>query len=284
MKKILITFTFLGLLWPNQSIGQSGDEVADLFKVKCGICHTIGGGKLIGPDLANVHQRHTEDWLLAFVRSSQTMIASGDSAAIAIFEENNKIPMPDPMISDTEIKSLLNYITENTPGGGTGTTEESVALSEPVSIIADATEEDLLNGKHLFEGRVRFANGGPSCISCHNQLSDVFFSENSYSTKDIAASFANLGEVGVKSILNSPPFPVMAKAFEGRKLTEAEVHDLLFFLKNAHKTPSTVPSGYLLYGILGAFGLLLLYAMFWYERKSKTVNHNIYKRQIKSTN
>ena len=26
------------------------------FSQKCAACHTVGGGKLIGPDLANVHK------------------------------------------------------------------------------------------------------------------------------------------------------------------------------------------------------------------------------------
>ena len=113
MKKVLFLFTLFSLVLAEQSFAQSESETADLFKLKCGICHTIGGGRLVGPDLANVHQRRSEDWLLEYVRSSQAMIKKGDPDAVAIYEEFNKIAMPDPMISDVEIKSLLSYITEN---------------------------------------------------------------------------------------------------------------------------------------------------------------------------
>ncbi len=278
MKKILSLVLFFSLIWTAQSFSQGGG--ADLFKLKCGICHTIGGGRLVGPDLANVKDRHSEDWLLTFIHSSQTMIKSGDADAVALFEENNKVIMPDPMISDAEIKSLLSYIAENSTGG-TG------AAAETVSVLTDAKPEDLSNGKNLFEGRVRFANGGPSCITCHNGLSHAFFSENSFSTKDLSNSFANLGEKGVKAILDNPPFPVMAKAFEGHSLKEHEVHDLLFFLQDAgakNVNKAQMSSGYLLYGILGACALLVLYAGLWYERKNRSVNDSIYKRQIKSAN
>ena len=118
-------------------------------------------------------------------------------------------------------------------------------------------------------------------------MSDAFFSENSYSTKDISTSFANLGEVGVKAILENPPFPVMTKAFEGHPLEEEEVHDLLVFLQKAgpkYTKKGEFSSGYMLYGVFGAVALLLLYAGLWMNRKSKSVNHDIYKRQIKSTN
>ena len=280
MKKSLLLFVAVfNMVFMSASFAQSGGQVEDMFKAKCGICHTIGGGRLVGPDLAKVRDRRSEEWLLSYIRSSQTKIKSGDPDAVALFEEYNQVIMPDPMISDVEIKSLLDYITENS-GGGVG------ATTETVSIIENATLEDLAHGKRLFEGNVRFANGGPSCISCHNDLSDVFFSENSYATKNIATSFANLGETGVKVILENPPFPVMAKAFEGHKLESEEVRALLVFLKNAGANTSSakMSAGYLVYGILGALALLVLYAALWNMRKSRSVNYNIYKRQTKSFN
>ncbi len=277
MKKAIFLFTLFCLLFAGSSFAQSAAETADLFKLKCGICHTIGGGKLIGPDLANIQDRRSEDWLINYIRSSQTMIKNGDPDAVALFEEYNKVIMPDPMISDIEIKTILSYIAENS-GAGVGT------AAEVVSVIKGATPEDLEHGKDLFEGRVRFANGGPSCISCHNGQSNAMLFENNYSSKDISTSFSTMGEAGVKAILQSPPFPVMAKAFENQKLTDTEVRNLLVFLSKARKSKSSVSSGYLLYGILGAFSLLVLYAGLWHGRKSKSVNHDIYKRQIKSFN
>ena len=143
MKKISSLIFMPCLLLLVQPVAQGQSEIADLFKVKCGICHTIGGGKLIGPDLAKVRDRHSEDWLLTYIRSSQSMINSGDPKAVALFEEYNKVIMPDPMISDTEITSLLDYITENS-GGGVGT------VAEAQSIIEDATPEDHENGEKPF--------------------------------------------------------------------------------------------------------------------------------------
>ncbi len=280
MKKILLLLSVFCLVLAGHSFAQSESETADLFKLKCGICHTVGGGKLIGPDLSNVHKRRSEEWLLEYVRSSQAMINKGDPDAIAIFEEYNKVIMPDPLISDMEIKSILTYILDNSGG-------ELAETSAPVSIIENATPEDFENGKALFTGKHRFANKGPSCLSCHNGISDVFFSLNSYA-KELVGSFSNLGEIGVKAILENPPFPSMTQAFEGKNLKEDEIHDLLVFLKNADSKninkaqgPS---SGFLIYGLLGALGLLLIYSWIWHSRKNKSVNHEIYNRQIKSYN
>lgn len=279
MKKLICLFTLSFLVLSFYSVAQTGDDVGAMFNTKCGICHKIGGGKFIGPDLANVHERRDMDWLVEYIRSSQTMINNGDEEAVKLFEEYNKVVMPDPMISDNEIRSLISYIAENSAGG------VGVAV-EQVSVIENATAEDWENGKLLFEGRVRFKNNGPSCISCHNDVSNIYFFENSYSTKDVSKSFADLGEMGVKAILESPPFPVMAKAFEGHDLEENEVHDLLVYLQSSGTQRASVEmsSGYLLYGILGAVGMFFLYGSFWYKRKSRSVNHSIYKRQIKSTN
>lgn len=81
---------------------------ADNFKV-CSACHTIGKGKLVGPDLKGVTDRHDEAWLIKFIQSSQTVVKSGDAKAVKLFEEY-KIPMPDNALSDDEVKALLKYI------------------------------------------------------------------------------------------------------------------------------------------------------------------------------
>lgn len=77
----------------------------------CSACHSIGKGKLVGPDLKGVSDRYEQQWLISFIRSSQTMVKNGDEAAIKVFEENMKIPMPDnPSFTDEQIIGLLNYI------------------------------------------------------------------------------------------------------------------------------------------------------------------------------
>ena len=280
MKRLLSSIFSVSLLVFSQLGAQDLTEAQDLFKMKCGICHSIGMGRIIGPDLANVHQRRDQDWLLEYIRSSQQMINGGDPDAVALFEEYNKVIMPDPMISDGEIISLLNYIAERSG-------DEVGAVIEVASLIEDATQEDIDNGKKLFEGKVRFSNGGPSCFSCHNDLSDIFFSENSYSTKDISTSFSDLGERGVAAILSNPPFPVMAQAFNGHQLEDEEIHDLLIYLQDTSAKYSKkrhMSSGYILYGVLGAFTLFLVYGGLWYNRKTQSVNNSIYRRQIKSFN
>ena len=102
---VLFTFSF-------QSLAQF--DGAQIFKANCTACHTIGGGRLIGPDLAGVTQKRKADWLKQWINSSSDFIASGDADAIAIYEEYNKVAMTSFYFSDEDMKALLGYL-ENPP-------------------------------------------------------------------------------------------------------------------------------------------------------------------------
>lgn len=81
----------------------------ELFE-SCARCHTIGKGKLIGPDLAGVKARHSEEWLINFIQTSDSVIASGDTSATRLYEAYNKLPMPRHDYSRDEVKSLIHFI------------------------------------------------------------------------------------------------------------------------------------------------------------------------------
>jgi cytochrome c2 len=57
---------------------------AQIFRTNCGACHTVGKGKLVGPDLKGVQDRHTEEWILKWVKGSQAMVKAGDKDAITV--------------------------------------------------------------------------------------------------------------------------------------------------------------------------------------------------------
>lgn len=106
-------------------------EAPDIFKTNCATCHTIGKGRLVGPDLINVDQRHDEKWLNEWIRSSQTMVKNKDPKAVELFNSYNQIPMPDyPQLKEEEIKALLSYIKE-----------QGVLLNEAAKAPAPAPEQ-----------------------------------------------------------------------------------------------------------------------------------------------
>jgi len=87
---------------------------AQIFKQNCTACHTIGGGRLVGPDLDGIVAKRESSWLKSWINSSSELIASGDADAIAIFEEYNKVAMTDFYFEDEEMDALLAYL-ENPP-------------------------------------------------------------------------------------------------------------------------------------------------------------------------
>ena len=97
-----ILFTFF-LLLNFSTYSQDGEN---LFKSTCAVCHKSTNEKLIGPGLANIHEKRSKEWFKKFVTSSQSLINSGDADAIKIFEEFNKIVMPDQAFSDAELDAL----------------------------------------------------------------------------------------------------------------------------------------------------------------------------------
>jgi len=102
---VLFTFSF-------QALAEV--DGAQIFKQNCTACHTIGGGRLVGPDLKGVTGKREADWLKKWINSSSELIASGDADAIAIFEEYNKSVMTDFYFSDEDMAALLVYM-ENPP-------------------------------------------------------------------------------------------------------------------------------------------------------------------------
>ncbi len=107
MKKIAVTAT---ILFACVSFANAQDKGEKLFKTVCVACHTIGKGKLVGPDLKGMTNRYDEKWLTSWIKSSQTMVKKGDPKAVKAFNAGGKIPMPDNNFSDADIKSIIAYV------------------------------------------------------------------------------------------------------------------------------------------------------------------------------
>ncbi|MFY0654351.1 MAG: cytochrome c [Cyclobacteriaceae bacterium] len=106
-KETIFTILILGL--SDISYSQEVDGSV-LFNTNCTACHTIGGGQLVGPDLIGVNDKYEQEWLIKFIRSSQSLINSGDERAEKAFQDYFMIPMPDQPFNDKEIKAILIHI------------------------------------------------------------------------------------------------------------------------------------------------------------------------------
>ncbi len=169
--------------WLLQSNPAQASSSADIYKKTCKACHTIGGGKLVGPDLKGVTERREMDWIVKFVQNSQGMIKAGDKAAVALFNQFNKVPMPDQPLSKAQIVGLMEFIKT-----GKSVTVKAVA----------ATPEQVAIGQDLFQGKKALSNGGPPCSSCHDVTNDAIIS-GGVLARELTTVFARLGGLRVYS-------------------------------------------------------------------------------------
>jgi cytochrome c2 len=110
-----ISITVFGLLLTLYGFSTPPtDEGKAIFAGRCASCHNVNK-VIVGPALAGVTDRHTEDWIIHFVHSSQTVIKGGDKTALALYEKFNKTPMPDhPDLTPENIRGILAYIKSET--------------------------------------------------------------------------------------------------------------------------------------------------------------------------
>lgn len=276
--KILLTFFLL-------SISSNAQDGESLFKSTCAACHRTTSKKLIGPGLANVHEKYSKEWFKQFVVSSQTLINSGDADAVKIYEEYNKLLMPDQAFSDAELNALYDYIKSVSPVSTGVATTEVVEVEE---LPFEPTEEDIIAGRALFSGTQKLINGGPSCIACHNVKDDNTISGGGLAV-DLSDVYDRLGNAGVDAMIIGLPFPQMKSSYQDHLIEAEESRQITAFLKEVseqrfYQYGTSYQRILLMGGIAGAFLLMGIFPLFWYKRKKESVNKRIYERQIQSQN
>lgn len=255
-----------------------------LFTSKgCGACHTIGKGRLVGPDLKGISNRRKNEWLVKFIKSPKSLIDAGDTTAATLLEEYNQVMMPDSGLNEAEINSIIAYIDQES-AGKKSTAEAAAPIKK--QRVRKPSKKNIARGRDFFQGKIRFVNGGASCISCHHVKNDAVIG-GGVLAKELTTVFSRLGAPGVRAIIGSPPFPVMQQAYMGQALTEDEVHSLVAFLQHADETHSLQqPFDYgvrlLSAGFIGSLLLLGFYSLVGARRKRKTVYDSIHRRQTKS--
>lgn len=125
--KLRVLFLYALLSLSFNSVAQSEGE--QIFKSVCAACHTIGEGKLVGPDLKDVL---TSERFINEDDPVQTLINYVQNpAAFGVIE------MPPQALTDDEIKGILTYIEEYVPEEKPLATE--LELSEDEGMSANAT-------------------------------------------------------------------------------------------------------------------------------------------------
>ena len=104
------------------------EEGKAIFSTRCASCHNLNKD-LTGPALSGIHERRSLDWIVSFVKSSQSLVKAGDKDAVAVFKKFNKIPMPDhPDLTDENIMNVVEYIKAE---GGNSTIAAKAPFAKP---------------------------------------------------------------------------------------------------------------------------------------------------------
>jgi mono/diheme cytochrome c family protein len=87
-------------------LAASGEN---LFNVKgCVACHTIGKGRLTGPDLQGVTERRTFEWMYRMISNPDSMTRN-DPIGMELMAEF-MTPMPSLDIQPDEVRALFEFL------------------------------------------------------------------------------------------------------------------------------------------------------------------------------
>lgn len=92
--------------------GAKAKAGAKVFAAKaCVGCHTVGKGRLAGPDLAGILDRRSETWVRAWLKDPTPMFDT-DETAKALLKEYNNVNMPNMKLTEEQVDQVLHYIVE----------------------------------------------------------------------------------------------------------------------------------------------------------------------------
>jgi len=256
------------------SVSFAQNRGKEIFEKNCAICHKISEEKLVGPGLKGVTGRHDKKWLKTFIPGSQDMIKAGDKAAVKLFNDNNKIPMPDhKFLTDSDLDQLISYIETYKPA-------EAKKVSVDIAKKDGFWRDEILRGERLFNGVIPFEKGKTlNCASCHALIATdtLNFNPTAY---DMAKAWQAPNGTNLYQVLSQPTSTKMAEAHKGLQLSDKEVYDISAFLSDVAKKgvvwEKTFPSRLLLFLLFGLLMALALADLIWFKKVKYRIIHVLF--------
>lgn len=202
-------------------------DASSFFRQNCASCHTVGGGRLTGPDLKDVVQRRDRNWLGKWVQDPKAVIDSGDAYAVKLLQDSRGVLMPSINgMTPAMANALLDLIDA----------ESKLPRSQFAgSQISDRpfTPQDIANGRAIFTGARRLNGGGPPCISCHTMKGLGGLSGGRLGP-DLTLVYERLqGRMGLGAWLGTPQSPTMAPVFRAKAMKPEEILPLLALFEDS---------------------------------------------------
>lgn len=240
-------------------------EVALDFKTNCVSCHTIGGGRLVGPDLKDVSQRKERAWLARFIVDAAAVLASGDAYALRIQSESRGVVMPAaPGMNLERAQALLDLIDAESA------LEKSQFAGVQVS-ERPFTIKDVQRGREIFLGTRQLTAGGPACVSCHS-VKGIGVLAGGGLAPELSAVYERLsGRKGLATWLSAPATTTMQSVYEDQPMdaTEDILPLLAYFADLAQDPPESSKAStliFILLGLAGTAATLMIFDVLWKGR------------------
>jgi mono/diheme cytochrome c family protein len=252
----------------NNASTQASQNGEQIFTSKCTGCHTIGNGNLVGPDLKDVTQRRSLEWLVRFISNPKQVIDAGDKEASKMVQEFNGLIMPASGLTDVEVGAVIEFL------GGHG---------RPMPAPPGAVTGVPGHGEKLFTGGAALINGGTACNACHT-VAGVGVLGGGALGPDLTHAFTKYGgAAGLSGALASLPFPTMRGIFAARPLTPAEQADLLAFLQQTDQSgPTSKAAGGLVFLLSGLAGAVILFGilLFFWPKQRQSLSEKLRKSNL----
>ena len=261
MKRLLSQVTFAVVILAVPLLAQ---DPAAYFKQNCMSCHTVGGGRLAGPDLKDVTQRRDKVWLAQWMQNPRAVLDGGDPYAQKLLQDSRSVVMPTPAGMNPQLANSLVDLLE---------AESKLPRSQFAGVqISDRpyTAQDAVLGMALFTGEKRLANGGPPCISCHT-MKGMTGLHGGRLGPDLTLVYERLqGRKGLGAWLGAPASPTMAPVFKTTAMNGDEIFALTAMFehetKNRGQDDQTALLNFFLLGLGGAVAGLVAFDRIWKKR------------------
>ena len=253
----------------DRQIAEQGQQI---FQQNCAGCHTVGGGKLVGPDLQGVTALRDRQWLLEFILDPTAKFDSGDPIAMQLLADYSNIRMPKIGLTAADAEAILVFL------------ESSSAASQPTpttgasqpDLTASAVVGNAAAGQRYFTGETSLANGGTACIACHS-ISRSGVLDGGTLGPDLTQVLARYGEPGLTAAISTINFPTMIGIFGANPLTPQEVSDLVAYFTETNAQPAPVGTKTGLYlGIAGGLAASLFAVLFiFWPRQRQSISEKL---------
>ena len=239
-------------------------QPSDFFQQNCTSCHTIGGGRLTGPDLKDVTKQKDRAWLEHFIQGPKAVIDAGDPFAVQLQQDARGVVMPSvPGVTPQMAKALLDMIEA----------ESALPKSRFAGVsISDRplTASDLAAGMALFNGTQKLSRGGPPCISCHT-FGTLGALGGGRLGPDLTRVYERLGgRKAAGAWLVAPGTSTMQSVFRQHPLQSEEILPLLSIFEDAARRSPPADTGaelnFFVLSFAGAALCLLLMGWVWQGR------------------